>query len=190
MGMPSENARKQGNLIRLGTIAELDLGAALCRVRTGELTTDWIPWLAPRTGTTMEWSAPSIGEQGVVFCQGGDTTGAVFLRGLYSDANPAPSQADGVHMTRYVDGAVVQYDSLAHALMAALPTGGTATITADGGVTINGPLTINGDVTVAGDANVSKTLTASTDVIGGGKSLKSHTHGGVQSGSSSTGKPQ
>lgn len=50
--------------------------------------------------------------------------------------------------------------------------------------TINAPTTINGDVTVNG------TLTASTDVVGGGISLKTHTHGGVTAGGASTGAPQ
>ena len=36
--------------------------------------------------------------------------------------------------------------------------------------------------TISGDATVGKTLTASQDVMGGGKSLKSHVHGGVARG--------
>ena len=42
---------------------------------------------------------------------------------------------------------------------------------------------INGNVTVNG------TLTATTDVVGGGKSLNSHTHGGVTPGGGNTGTP-
>lgn len=40
-----------------------------------------------------------------------------------------------------------------------------------------------GDMTVAG------TITATVDVVGGGKSLKTHTHGGVTAGAASTGQP-
>lgn len=39
------------------------------------------------------------------------------------------------------------------------------------------------------NVQVDQTLTANTDVIGGGKSLKNHVHGGVQSGGSNTGPP-
>lgn len=46
----------------------------------------------------------------------------------------------------------------------------TASITAPNGVSITG------DTSITGDLNVSKTVTASTDVVGGGISLKSHTH--------------
>jgi phage baseplate assembly protein gpV len=38
--------------------------------------------------------------------------------------------------------------------------------------------------------NVDKTVTATTDVVGGGKSLKSHIHTGVTSGSGTSGPPQ
>ena len=44
-------------------------------------------------------------------------------------------------------------------------------------------LNITGDVTVTG------TLTATVDVIGGGKHLKTHTHAGVTTGSGNTGAP-
>ena len=182
----AEQRRQQGNLIRLGTVAELDLGAARCRIRTGEITTDWIPWLVPRAGSTMEWSAPSIGEQGLVVCQGGDTAAAVFVRGLYSDALPAPASAAGMHLIRFQDGTKIQYDASAHALTAALCEGGTATLTADGGVTVNA----GGGVTINGDVEVNGKLIASDDVLAGSISLKGHAHVGVQSGGSSTGAPQ
>lgn len=48
---------------------------------------------------------------------------------------------------------------------------------------------ITGTVNVTGDINCSQTVTGNTDVIGGGKSLKSHTHSGVQTGSGNTGTP-
>jgi hypothetical protein len=40
-----------------------------------------------------------------------------------------------------------------------------------------------------GNVNVAMTLTATTDVIGAGKSLKNHTHGGVQTGGGNTAPP-
>lgn len=194
MRQDAEQRRQQGNLIRLGTVAELDHAAARCRVQTGELLTDWLPWMVPRAGSTMEWSAPSIGEQGLVVCQGGDTAAAVFLRGLYSDALPAPSSAAAMHLICFQDGTRIQYDAAAHALTAALCEGGTATLTADGGVTVNagGGVTVNASsgTTINGDVQVNGKLTASDDVLAGSISLKGHTHGGVQSGGSSTGAPQ
>ena len=55
----------------------------------------------------------------------------------------------------------------------------------------NGNLTIEASaVTIKSDVTVNGTLTATTDVVGGGISLKSHVHSGVTSGSSNTGTPQ
>ncbi len=197
----AEQRRQKGNLIRLGTIAEVDFGAARCRVHSGELTTDWIPWLVPRVGSTIEWSAPSVGEQGMVLCPDGDTSGAVFLRGLYSDALAAPDNDAHVHLVRFPDGTEIRYDDAAHALDVTLIDGGTATLTTSGGVTVNandgvtvnaasGGVTVNADATINGDVQVNGTLTASTDCIGGGISLKHHTHGDVEAGSSDTGAPK
>lgn len=191
----AEQRRQKGNLIRLGTIAEVDFGAARCRVHTGELTSDWIPWLVPRAGSTTEWSAPSVGEQGLMLSPDGDTLGAAFLRGAYSDALPAPDDGEHVHLVRFPDGTQIRYDDAAHALDATLIDGGTAIVTASGGVTVNASdgVTINaasGGVTINADVQINGTLTASTDCIGGGISLKHHTHGEVESGSSDTGAPK
>ncbi|WMR36092.1 phage baseplate assembly protein V, partial [Metapseudomonas otitidis] len=38
-------ARLLENLIRLGTIAEVDHAAARVRVQSGQLLTGWLPWL-------------------------------------------------------------------------------------------------------------------------------------------------
>lgn len=182
--------RQSLNQIRLGTVAEVDLARALCRVTTGEIVTDFIPWLVPRAGAVIEWSAPSVGEQVIVLAPSGEVNAAVAVRGIYSNQLPAPTSSETLHLVKYADGALIQYDHGSHALSATLPGGGTAVITADGGVTVNGPLTVNGDTQINGDASVSQTLTAETDVIGGGKSLKTHPHRNVQPGSGLSGPPQ
>lgn len=190
MDKVAELQRLQGNLIRLGTVAQVDLERAVCRVQTGDILTNWLPWLAPRAGATVDWSAPSPDEQVLLLSPGGDTHGAVVLRGIYSNANPAPAAEATRHLVKFPDGAVLEYDHAAHALSAALPAGATAQITADGGVTINGPVTINGDALVNGDIGLSGTATADTDVLAAGISLKSHTHSGVSSGSAVSGPPR
>lgn len=50
---------------------------------------------------------------------------------------------------------------------------------------------VDADTTnISGDANVDKTLTATTDVVGGGKSLKSHKHPGIVRGAAISDPPQ
>lgn len=190
MDRVSELQRLQGNLIRFGTVAEVDLEAARCRIATGDILSDWLPWFVPRAGETVEWSAPSPGEQVVLLSPGGDLHDGVALRGLYSDATPAPASAGTRHLVRFADGAQVEYDHVAHALKATLPSGGTAEVTASGGVTVHGPVTINGDVQVNGDIDLTGTATADTDMIADGVSLKSHKHTGVIAGGAVSGPPQ
>jgi phage baseplate assembly protein V len=208
----SDLLRSLQNLIRLGTIAEVK--GAKARVRLGPtLTTEWLKWATPRAGSTRTWSAPTIGEQVIVFSPGGDLTRGVILPALYSQEFDAPETSDTIHTTHYPDGAVVQYDHAAHALTATLP-GGTATITADK-VTSNAPSTIcTGDLTVmknlivngatalnggvhakAGAAGgvamaVQGTIKASEDVLAGAISLAKHAHGSVKAGGDQSGGPQ
>ena len=214
----SDLLRLLQNLIRLGTIAEVK--GAKARVRLGPmLTTEWLNWATPRASSTRTWSAPTVGEQVIVFSPGGDLTRGVILPALYSQEFDAPESSPNVHTTHYPDGAVVQYDHAAHALTATLP-GGTATITADK-VTSNAPSTIcTGDLTVmknlivkqsttvegattlnggvnakAGAAggvamDVQGTIKASDDVLAGAISLAKHPHGGVKAGGDKSGRPQ
>lgn len=64
------------------------------------------------------------------------------------------------------------------------PAGQIVNVTAPGGMTITAPT-----LHITGNVNVDQTVTATTDVVGGGKSLKSHVHSGVQSGGSNSGPP-
>lgn len=179
-----------GDLVRIGTIASVDHDNATCRVSCGDFESPDLQWLTLRAGKTLHWSPPSIGEQVAFLSPEGDVEGGIVLLGLYSDANaPFETSADVV-ATRYPDGAIVSYDHAAHHLEVELPVGATLSLTADGGLTITGDVGITGDLSVTGDLAVSKTLTAVTDVVGGGKSLKDHKHLGVAAGTSTSGPPQ
>ncbi|MEI2454580.1 phage baseplate assembly protein V [Lysobacter firmicutimachus] len=181
--------RRLANMIRIGTIAEVNYTTQRARVASGDLLTDFLPWGAGRAGRRSEYSAPSVDEQVILVCPQGETTGAFILCSAYSAANPSPGNAPNLHVTRYSDGAVIAYDDETHALSATLPSGGTATLSADGGLTINGPVTINGKTTINGDTSVDGKVNASGDVVGAGVSLEKHPHGGVQTGGGKSGPP-
>jgi phage baseplate assembly protein V len=71
-----------------------------------------------------------------------------------------------------------------------LKRGNVIEVTAATKVRIVSPLVeMSGDLVVSGDASVGGTATAAVDVIGGGKSLKGHKHGGVTAGGAQTGVP-
>lgn len=166
----AELTRRLDNLIRLGTIAEVDHAAARCRVKSGRLLTTWLPWVALRAGTTLDWNPPTEGEQCVLFSPSGETTQALVLVGLYSTANPAPTDSPTGHRRQYPDGAVIDYDHARHSLVATLPAGATARLVAPGGVAIEG------DVAISGALQVSGLVNSDQDVTAAGISLVKHTH--------------
>jgi len=158
-------------LIRLGTIVSVTLDPPRCVVRYGDPDTDEdcetppIRWVAGRAGKTRNWSPASEDEEVVLLCPDGQIGNAIAILGLNNDNAPPPGNTLA-EVVEYQDGARIGYDPVGHALTAILPAGATAAIDAPGG------LTIRGDVTIEGK------LTASDDVIGGGKSLKGHYHPG------------
>lgn len=85
-------------------------------------------------------------------------------------------------LTGLADGEVALYTDEGDRIV--IRRGGTIEVQAATKVRLVTPLVeCTGDVTVAG------TLTAAVDVVGGGKSLKGHKHGGVQAGGAQTGVP-
>src|SRR5690554_6174321 len=104
------------NLIRLGTIAEVDHSRARVRVQSGTLLTNWLPWIEARAGTTRTWSPPTVGEQVVVLSPGGDPAAGIVLTGLYQQAHPAPSHNANVIGRWLPDGTRVEYDHNSHTL--------------------------------------------------------------------------
>jgi phage baseplate assembly protein V len=171
------------NLIRLGTVAEVDHGSlpdkrpARVRVQSGDLLTGWLPWAALRAGTTRDWDPPTVGEQVLVFSPSGQTAQGIAITGLFSALIPANGDRAGLHRRTYPDGAVVEYDSVAHQLLATLPAGGRVEIVAPGGFKLLGDVDIEGLVTVT------------RDVVAAGISLVKHPHSGVQAGNAKTGAP-
>jgi phage baseplate assembly protein V len=173
-------------LIRFGTIAGVDLAQGTCSVDTGDVQTADVRWLETRAGSTRTWSPPTVGEQVVLLCPGGDIAGAVALRGVHQDAYP-PAGNSLRELIQFEDGAVIAYDPEAHLLDVALPGGATINILAAGGVTIDAS---NGGVSITGDLTVQGKVTASDEVEAAGIKLTKHKHLGVQAGGAKTGLPE
>ena len=183
-------SRMLENLIRFGVIAAVQMEPPRVQVKTGTLTTAWLPWLALRAGSDREWNPPTIDEQVILFSPSGQLANGIALTGIYSTANPANGEREGLHRRTYRDGTVIEYDSVAHHLNAVLANGGTTNLVSTGGITIVGPITHQGDYNQTGNQIVTGTVTVSDDVLAAGISLVKHTHGGVLPGGSQTGVPQ
>ncbi|WP_439291239.1 phage baseplate assembly protein V [Lonepinella koalarum] len=179
--MTAELNRRIDNIIRFGTIAEVNHDKRRVKVLSGGIKTDWLPWLEWRAGTTRSWSPPTVNEQCVILAASGELTMAVVLTGIYTTTHNNPSQSADEHVIEFADGARMVYNQQAHALTV---TGiSTATIQASSQIVLDTPL-----VKCTGDVEVSGKVTSGDDQIAGGISTMHHTHRGDSGGT--TEQPQ
>ncbi|MFV0680021.1 phage baseplate assembly protein V [Ottowia sp.] len=185
---PQDAARVAGMMLRTGTVAEVDVAKAMLRFATGDITTDWLPWLERRAGGTnggRTWWPPVVGEQGILLAPGGDLARAVVLPGMFSTAMPAGERTAAVARDDFNAADFWQWENgtLSAECTSKIEFGvGDATLTitpeqialSAGGAT----LTLAGGI-----------VTASADVVAGGVSLVSHIHTGVISGPMVSGPP-
>lgn len=127
-----------------------------------------VPMLSGSGGNGAVIVKPKIGDMGLMAIQDRDGSSAISANG---QANPGSrrmhSMSDGVYLGGFAN-----------------QNTGSAYIVADeNGFTVHGKLTITGDVNVTGK------ITASGEVQGSGVHLSTHTHGGVTTGSGTSGAP-
>lgn len=123
----SEADRRLANVVRFGRIASVDAGAARAVVDFGDFKSPPLPVGQLSAGAIQLWWMPSVGEQVLVACEGGDVAQGCIVASIY--AGNAPS-ADG---------------STPH-----INLGG-------GKMTINGTLELSGDVIASGVSLVNHT---------------------------------
>ena len=165
-------ARLIENIVRLGTIAEVQMQPPRVKVKSGNITTTWLPWLALRAGADREWDPPTIGEQVVLLSPSGNLAQGVVLAGLFSDLIQANGARAGLHRRTYRDGTVIEYDSIAKHLRATLP--GTAEVIAEGDIDVTSNANISavalGDINLNSGGNI--TITAVGEVLINGAAVR------------------
>ncbi|WP_318389656.1 phage baseplate assembly protein V [Enterobacter sp.] len=178
------------NLIRTGTVIEVNPDEWQCRVQTGELQTTWLNWLTTRAGSSRTWWQPSVGEQVLLLSIGGDLTTAFVLPGIYSDECPPPSASQGAAVCAFPDGGWIEYEPETGRYL--VKAGASIVFEAPDGITaktgefvieavrtrINSDVVINGDVTQSGGKMTSNGVVAD-----------GHAHTGVIKGGDKTGGP-
>lgn len=182
-------SRMLENLIRFGVIAAVQMEPPRAQVITGTLTTAWLPWLALRAGSDREWDPPTIGEQVILFSPSGQLANGIILTGVFSDHIPANGNRAGLHRRTYVDGTVIEYDSVAHHLNATLVDGGTTNLISRGGINLVGNITHQGDYTQTGNQKITGRVDVSDDVVAADVSLVNHLTSGVKQGGDQSGRP-
>ncbi|MCO8161992.1 phage baseplate assembly protein V [Pseudomonas sp. 21LCFQ010] len=107
----SDLNRRLENLIRPGRVSDVQYEPPRCRVKTGGLETDWLPWFASRSGKTSTWSPADINEPCIVFCPSGDPATGFVLLGMYSSDAPAPSINPDENVAQFADGTTVRHNA-------------------------------------------------------------------------------
>ena len=137
-------------------------------------------------------SHPQVGAEGIALFFGGDRSNGVVIVTAdkrYRLANLAAGEVaiyddQGQQIVLKRSGVVIKTPKTLDA-----ECGGDVTVTAPN-VKIVGNVAITGSMTVSGGIQSSGSIQAAGDVKAGSTSLNSHTHTGVQPGSSNTGGPQ
>ena len=165
---------------RVGLVTNFDpnIWAVRVALQPDGFLSGWLPVASPWIGNGWGlFAAPGLGDMVAVEFFGGDLE-AGFVQGrMFNDLDrPLPVPAGELWIV-HASGAFFK-----------LLNSGAATLNDGHGasVTLNG----NGTISSAGTWNHAGTFTATTDVIGGGKSLANHKHTGVQTGGGVSGPPQ
>ncbi len=136
-----------------------------------------VPYLRIQGGACAIIVDPVVGDIGYAIISGRDQSNAVESRAPSSPGSfRQHSMADCVYVGGFLGAAPTHYVQVT--------TDGIRLVTT-GKVTIEAS-----EVDINCPVNVSGPITATGDITGNGISLDNHMHGGVQSGSGTTGKPQ
>lgn len=120
----SELFRRVSKIIRIGKVMSVDYNKAKARVKIGNLTTEYLPWLTP---STSAWIPLRNGEQVLVLSPNGDLRMGMVLPALYQSSKSPPAH-DSNKITFNVD--------VAH----------KGAISATGNITTSGKVTSTGEV--------------------------------------------
>lgn len=175
--MNADTVRRLENIVRFGTIDSVTPSSPFhtVTVSLNGIVTGQLRLLNIRAGKDQTHDLPSKGEECLVLSPSGELAQGVVIIGLNNADFPTISQNPDVVIRMFEDGAVISYDKNSHHLDAILPSGGTATLKAD--------------LKIDGKLHVTQDITTDADVKAGFISLKNHKTSGVQSGSSTSGKP-
>ena len=175
----SEQQRRLHNIATIGTVFDVNPDDQTMRLDVGDNQTDWLPIPALAAGQVRVWRCPSVGEQFLLVSPSGELANAIPVLSLYSNQHPSPSNNPNEIRVRFNDSDFLSIKNQDSQLTLKIND-----IVFDGDLTVTGGVDVGENVLVGGDIH------SLGDIVAGSISLKSHRHGGVQSGKSSTGAPE
>lgn len=176
----SEQQRRLHNIATIGTVFDVNPDDQTMRLDVGDNQTDWLPIPALAAGQVRVWRCPSVGEQFLLVSPSGELANAIPVLSLYSNQHPSPSNDPNEIRVRFNDSDFLSVNTQDSQLTLKI----NDVIFNVNNTTLTGNLAVNGNVQVDGNIH------SNGDTVAGSISLKSHTHGNVQSGRSNTGAPQ
>lgn len=150
----SDLIRRFHNVIKIGSIFEVDLAAKKVRIELeDELITGFIDMPGEVAKNFTRWRPLDIGTKVMLACESGDLRNAAIIQIFYSDSRPSPSDIESLDIIQFIDGAELAYDTDSHEMTIKLPPGGVINATCDGGLNIVGDLKVTGDINASGDVS-------------------------------------
>uniref|UniRef100_A0A3B0LVV6 Phage baseplate assembly protein V n=1 Tax=Arsenophonus endosymbiont of Trialeurodes vaporariorum TaxID=235567 RepID=A0A3B0LVV6_9GAMM len=196
------------NLIRVWVVVDVNAKQG-CRVKTGNLSTDWLNWITLRAGSSRTMHAPSIGGQVLILSIGGELMTAFVLTGIFFDQYPEPTTSLKADHRVYSDGAVIEYEpangvlkdsGVKNAHIEAIKSIHASTekvmVTAKTEILLDAPEVIYSKklTTATLDVKAGGTMTGNITPTGqfssNGIVIDKHKHGGVKRGGEQTDGPQ
>lgn len=169
--------------LQFGEVSEIDPKTHKVKVTFNALEnmqSDWLPVITMGAGGNQFYALPDVGATAVCLMNAnGD--GGVVLGVIYNDKDTTPTDNGELWIKKFTNGTTISHNRQNGQII--IETSGDMLIKAKQ-VTLDTPNTV-----MTGNVQVTGRLTASIDVVGGGVSLRSHTHGGVAGGNSRTGTP-
>lgn len=187
----AELLRLLENIVRTGTVTEIDEEKWRVRVQSGGLDSNWLRWTAQRAGAFKVWVPPSVGEQVWFLCLGGNTDVAFIGGSLYSADNPAPGASRNEMVVTAPDGATFRYDAEEGALQ--VKGIKSAVVEASVKITLDTPEVECTNLLTTKNLNVTEGGEMSGDIthaggafMSNGVQVDNHNHGAVERGGSWT----
>jgi phage baseplate assembly protein V len=139
----SDLAKRLSNIIRIGTIFEINVQTAKARVKIGALETDFLPWANSNSGSNNSWNPPEVDEQVIILSPSGDLSQALILPSLYK--NNASDSDQNIKSITYQDGSKIKFNVASGTLD--LDLKGDVTIKVVGNANIEASqITLKGDI--------------------------------------------
>ncbi len=140
----SQNRAEQ--ILRLGTIEQIDNKNRRVKIRSAELLSGWVPWIGRIGHNYKAWTPPKKGTQVLTASPSGDFSQAIIVQVIYTENLNSPSTDEDVDIIEFNDGTVIKKDS--HSITIDTPCAlsincdGTMNLSAGGVMTLTAP-TIN-----------------------------------------------